>query len=287
MKKNLIVLIMALVAVLLIVSCEPEPKMYTVTFDVEGNKTAVEAQTVEEGSKATKPSNPTHVGWGFLRWSTTKDGETAFDFDKDTITADTTLYAVWKKSYIIGDKGPAGGWIFYDCDADNNSAINDGLTSEECGWRYLEAASADLVEEYIFGVYKKDNDASSVGTSAEVGKGKENTKKLIDAMGETAYERGDNKEKHAAQACADYGNGTDYDDWFLPSFNELKLVYENLKKQNLGGTWQTDASRDYYWSSTDINADPHLYALTLRFANGNQDVEYRYDDYNIRPVRSF
>ena len=286
MKKNLIVLIMALVAVLLIVSCEPEPKMYTVTFDVEGNKTAVEAQTVEEGSKATKPSNPTHVGWGFLRWSTTKDGETAFDFDKDTITADTTLYAVWKKSYIIGDKGPAGGWIFYDCDADNNSATNDGLTSEKCGWRYLEAASADLAEQYAFGLYNKDGSASSVGTSADIGKGKENTEKLIEAMGETAFNGNDNK-KHAAQACADYGNDTDYDDWFLPSSNELKLVYENLAKQNLGGTWQTDEYSGRYWSSTDINAYPHMYAHIVKFATGEVASESRYNSYYVRPVRSF
>ena len=286
MKKNLIVLIMAMVAVLLIVSCEPEPKMYTVTFDVEGNKTAVETQTVEEGSKATKPSNPTHVGWGFLRWSTTKDGETAFDFDKDTITADTTLYAVWKKSYIIGDKGPAGGWIFYDCDADNNSATNDGLTSEKCGWRYLEAASADLAEQYAFGLYNKDGSASSVGTSADIGKGKENTEKLIEAMGETAFNGNDNK-KHAAQACADYGNDTDYDDWFLPSSNELKLVYENLAKQNLGGTWQTDEYSGRYWSSTDINAYPHMYAHIVKFATGEVASESRYNSYYVRPVRSF
>ena len=286
MKKNLIVLIMAMVAVLLIVSCEPEPKMYTVTFDVEGNKTVVETQTVEEGSKATKPSNPTHVGWGFLRWSTTKDGETAFDFDKDTITADTTLYAVWKKSYIIGDKGPAGGWIFYDCDADNNSATNDGLTSEKCGWRYLEAASADLAEQYAFGLYNKDGSASSVGTSADIGKGKENTEKLIEAMGETAFNGNDNK-KHVAQACADYGNDTDYDDWFLPSFNELKLVYENLKEQNLGGTWQTDEYSGRYWSSTDINAYPHMYAYIVKFATGEVASESRYNSYYVRPVRSF
>ena len=31
------------------------------------------------------------------------------------------------KEYKIGDRGPAGGYIFYDCDADNDKEYNDGL----------------------------------------------------------------------------------------------------------------------------------------------------------------
>ena len=40
----------------------------------------------------------------------------------------------------VGTKGPTGGLIFYDVDADNDDFDNDGLASWECGYRYLEAA---------------------------------------------------------------------------------------------------------------------------------------------------
>ncbi|MBR2281558.1 MAG: hypothetical protein IJ863_02930, partial [Spirochaetales bacterium] len=43
----------------------------------------------------------------------------------------------------IGSYGPAGGRVFYDCDADNTEEDPDGednLKSDVCGWRYLEAA---------------------------------------------------------------------------------------------------------------------------------------------------
>ena len=289
MKKKILMLSMlVLAAVLLVVSCDngtKEPSEYTVTFDSNGG-TAVASQTVKKGEKATKPANPTHTGWGFLRWSLTDDGETAFDFENETVTGDITLHAVWKTSYIIGDRGPSGGWIFYDCDADNNLLVNDGLTSSKCGWRYLEAASADLAEEYVFGEYKVDDKSASLGTSGDIGKGKENTDDLTAAMGETVLCNG-KYVTYAAKACADWGNGTDYDDWFLPSSGELQKMYQNLKANNLGGTWQDSEYSCYYWSSTDVNATPHLYAVTVKFYSGVTDNQLRYEAKNIRPARRF
>lgn len=292
MKKKILMLSMlVLAAALLVVSCDngtKEPAEYTVTFDSNGG-TAVASQAVKEGEKVAKPANPTHTGWGFLRWSATKDGTTAFDFDKETVTGDITLYAVWKTSYKVGETGPAGGIIFYDCDEDDTESDPNGaddLTSATCGWRYLEVAPTDLSQKYIFGLYKVDGADSSVGTSAAVGKGKENTDALIAAMGAKAPGREDS-ETHAAQACADYGNGTDYDDWFLPSSSELHKIYENVKQKGLGGTWDTGEYTDYYWSSTDINGTPNLYAYTVHINTGAEDSEYRYDAYNVRPARRF
>ena len=44
--------------------------------------------------------------------------------------------------------GATGGYVFYDCDFDNDETNDgagpDGLKSSVCGWRYLEAAPADL-----------------------------------------------------------------------------------------------------------------------------------------------
>ncbi len=72
---------------------EPEPVTYTVTFDsAEGS--AVEAQTVESGSCAIKPVDPTRDGYTFKGWLL--NGE-AYDFSTP-VTADITLTALWEKN---------------------------------------------------------------------------------------------------------------------------------------------------------------------------------------------
>ncbi len=61
------------------------------------------------------------------------------------VAEDHTLYAkLVERTYAIGSTGPAGGYIFYDCDADNDSGNADGLVSSNAGWRYLEMAPTDV-----------------------------------------------------------------------------------------------------------------------------------------------
>ena len=200
-------------------------------------------------------------------------------------------FASCSKTYNIGDVGPAGGYIFYDCDADNKSGNYDGLISTECGWRYLEAAPTDLdgstVETtYRFGYYRTSSSGSNltIGTGTAIGTGKANTDVLVKAMGETTYprERGADKETYAAKACSDYSitvDGTVYDDWFLPSKDELNLMYENLYKKGLGSF-----ASNYYWSSSE---DSSYYAWRQSFGNGSQYDYNRGSNYSVRPVRAF
>ena len=71
-----------------------EKKKYTVTFNTNGG-TAVDSQTVEEGSTATKPATaPTKEGVVFAGWYKESTFENAFDFST-AIKADTTIYANW------------------------------------------------------------------------------------------------------------------------------------------------------------------------------------------------
>ena len=282
MKKALIILITVLLAVSMFTGCKNEPKVYTVTFDVNGGTGTIDPQTVVENEKAAKPTTvPTHTGWGFGGWSTTKDGTTAFDFDNTTITADITLYAMWQKTYAVGDKGPAGGYIFYDVDADNSETKNDGLTSAELGWRYLEVAPEDISGTFIFGFYRTSDGGTNekVGTKEGIGEGKANTEALVKAMGETTYSGAEGTEKgtYAAKACADYTCGG-YDDWFLPSQNELGWLIYNLSSQEKGGTWQND----FYWSSTE-----HTNIEAYRAKTGNSNTCGRNGTGYVRAVRVF
>ncbi len=68
---------------------------YTVTFDVGEHGTAPKSQTVKKGGKATRPEeDPSEEGWEFEGWF--KEGlETEFNFNTETINADTTVYAKW------------------------------------------------------------------------------------------------------------------------------------------------------------------------------------------------
>lgn len=71
-----------------------EAATYTVTFNSQGG-TSVASQTIASGGKVTKPADPTKKDYEFAGWYKEADCKTAWDFAKDTVTANTTLYAKW------------------------------------------------------------------------------------------------------------------------------------------------------------------------------------------------
>lgn len=187
--------------------------------------------------------------------------------------------------------GPAGGIVFYD----------KGEYSD--GWRYLEAAPFDLrvvngkptVDAmadgwgdaeffYVFGSYRDrpNGEAKLVGTNTSIGSGKANTKKLVDAMGDAAYtsNRSSDKEttaNYAARLCSELVYGG-YDDWFLPSKDELNLMYEELYKNGLGDL------NAVYWSSSEYDAKS---AWKQSFSSGGLYDNSRNSDGCVRPIRAF
>ena len=213
--------------------------------------------------------------------------------------------------------GPGGGYVFYDCDEDNDSGNADGLISTECGWRFLEAAPADLrvvdgvptVDSnasgylsgtyfFVFGYYRTTDDGSNLYvngtttynaadcTGTAIGTGKANTQLLVNAMGAETYSiySGASKTGNYAARLCDFltytVNGVTYDDWFLPSKDELNLMYMNLHEAGLGGFASSS-----YWSSSEYN-DYSYYAWIQYFSGGSQPY-YRYYDNRVRPVRAF
>jgi hypothetical protein len=172
--------------------------------------------------------------------------------------------------YKIGDKGPAGGIIFYD------KGDNSG------GWRYLEAAPKETEFKAEWGV-----DISVNGTSVEVGSGKENTR-LITAESkklEQQYKKNGEivravrvAEEAVARRCTEL-NINGYADWFLPSKSDLGWMYVNLKRKGLGGFGD-----DWYWSSSQIRSDV---AWPQEFSNGFQDGRSKDITFSVRAVRAF
>ncbi|MCF7929354.1 MAG: hypothetical protein K9L68_11400 [Spirochaetales bacterium] len=55
-------------------------------------------------------------------------------------------------------------------------------------------------------------------------------------------------------------NGIEFDDWFLPSKNELNDIYNKLKKNNVG-----DFDTAIYWSSAEYDS---IYAWPFLIGDG-------------------
>jgi hypothetical protein len=126
------------------------------------------------------------------------------------------------RPYKAGDIGPAGGMICYD----------KGEYSD--GWRYIERAPPESEFMAFWGPYGVD----IPGTGTDIGQGKENTvilAKYLSGLGESGA---------AAQLCNELEcNG--YDDWFLPSKDELVWVTLFLERSS-----DPIRRRAWYWSSS-------------------------------------
>ena len=72
-------------------------------YNYEGNDSVYKTVSTVNNGLASKPSDPTREGYVFDNWYKDSYCKIAFDFEKDTITANTSLYASWveKVSYNI------------------------------------------------------------------------------------------------------------------------------------------------------------------------------------------
>ncbi|MCL2185461.1 MAG: DUF1566 domain-containing protein [Treponema sp.] len=176
--------------------------------------------------------------------------------------------------YKIGDTGPAGGLIFYD----KGNSIG--------GWRYLEAALEDLGPSIFLSGAELDSLPKSVYESWEktmgdsgrgVGKGKYNTEYIM----QVAHARGGGF-GWAVQRCEIYESGG-FDDWFLPSRDELNFMYGNLYMRGLG-----NIKPEEYWSSSTWTDTWGSYrAWYINFYDGKHDNQNAAKQRRIRPVRQF
>lgn len=68
--------------------------LHPVMFETNGGS-AVESTGVSHGEKVTKPADPVRDGYLFDGWYKDAALTTLWDFDADTVTSSTTLYALW------------------------------------------------------------------------------------------------------------------------------------------------------------------------------------------------
>jgi len=185
-------------------------------------------------------------------------------------------YTIWDDSGIITED------IVYP------SLFVDGANSQiKIGDRYaggivfwldgngggLVAAPSDQSTVAQWGCYR-----TLIGTGTAIGTGNKNT---ID------IEAGCTTPVTAADICANLTLGG-YNDWFLPSKDELNEMYVN--KAAINTTAITNGGSGFapfnYWSSTEYNSDN---AWIHFFSDGEQFYEYKDDPFGnaVRAVRAF
>jgi hypothetical protein len=149
--------------------------------------------------------------------------------------------------YKIGDN-MYGGLIFY---------------LDESGEHGLVCATSDQVDS-PWGC------ADVVGAGGKsIGTGVQNTIDIVLSCPSEGY---------AAKACYDLElNG--YDDWFLPSLDELNLMCSNLYEHNLGGFYG-----NYYWSSSQYDASS---SYANNFLYNSTATRSKSDNARTRAVRAF
>jgi uncharacterized protein (TIGR02145 family) len=76
-----------------------------------------------------------------------------------------------------------------------------------------------------------------------------------------------------------------YNDWYLPSRDELELMYLNIGQGNALGLGNVGGFLNvYYWSSSEMGNN---LAWFKNFGNGFQDGAFKYDAHYVRAVRTF
>ncbi len=147
-----------------------------------------------------------------------------------------------------------GGIVFYVDDTGKHGLI--AATSDlSAFWQYCTGYNCGTL---VNGAY---------GTA--VGTGKQNTIDIVNALSGGS----------AAYTC-DQWVFAGYDDWFLPSIDELKLMYQY---KDMIGT--SNPLEDEYWSSTQVNEKK---AYTVDFLSGAKNTENKESKWPIvRAVRAF
>jgi hypothetical protein len=171
-------------------------------------------------------------------------------------------------TYEIGETGPANGIVCYD-----KGSYSDG-------WRYMEVANEDLqyAEWGCLGSLVSNTEKTEIGSG------------LLNSASIANYHDGLTNYYLNPSICNSLNNGTviaqkallfsnsNYKDWFLPSYNELELIYLNLHQNQIG-----NFENKKYWTSTQINENN---VKVLNFQNGANEVSSKIPTINTIKARA-
>jgi hypothetical protein len=188
-----------------------------------------------------------------------------------------------KSTYSLGDTGPGGGKIFYysaagfSCGPTGASTCKylevapnnwSGGTDPTVSW--AQSGPPNLAEDTV---------GNRLTLIADIGRGARNTKAIID-QGNT------NSASSAAARADSYSvvvNGVNYDDWILPSEDELSQLF--IQRVAVGMVF-AGAS---YWSSTSLTNGNGRYLVVTHVSSlpGGFAGDFKTRLFYVRPIRAF
>lgn len=214
---------------------------------------------------------------GEIKSISTTSNITTSKTESSSVSTNVSALSSNGKTYNIGDDGPGGGIIFYYSEAGFDVYEIDGST-KKC--HYLEVSKFDLGK--ISWCTQKDRRTSccDITTLTSVGAGRINTFKII----KSTHKGGTiTKENCAALVCYSYSTATTKaGDWFLPSKDELNLLYKNLRNVVLIGC---TGSNTRLWSSSQH--DDYSFAWYQWPSDDIQGIWSKDSTYSVRAVRAF
>ena len=196
---------------------------------------------------------------------------------------------------------PSGTWG-YSC---------QGISGGSGAWHPINPPGPPTVQSphAEFGCYKENVPL----TSASVGEGYNNTQILDNyqtaSAGSGCYSYHYNSQfpqpvnQVAHKLCSQYAtvgplDGKNYEDWFLPSSREARLMVMNVGPSSVYNTQTkfltngmnvngiTHPKAGLYWTST-INTTYHVKARVINTSNGATQWETRCHTHGVRPIRMF
>ena len=160
--------------------------------------------------------------------------------------------------YKVGDRGPAGGWVFYD-----KGSYSDG-------WRYIEVAPMETEKKLPRAKIVEKIKGTDSGGRIAMGTGKQYTEIILQSNQDYQIVK-------AAKICASLELNW-FKDWFLPCHSELNTL-ATIPTPQFGGPNLGGFNDGYYQVSSTYTGDD-----TVRFGSVNAN---RQDDLFVRAVRCF
>lgn len=170
--------------------------------------------------------------------------------------------------YKVDDEGPGGGIVFYV--SEKGFTVYDGQGGEVI-CHYLEMSKVSLGESRPGFMFMGRETKSGLGW------GKSNCYKIL----QNSYHV---EERCAAYRCSLYATETTKPgDWFLPSKDELNLMYRTQKERVLA----TGSNAEYFSSFSDYDDSHSSYSFCLYQNFNSGSTDYGPGERSVRAVRAF
>ena len=150
--------------------------LYTVTFK-NWNNTEIGRQTVKYGDKATVPAEPVRTGFTFAGWYKNAGLTIPWNFTRDTVTANTSIYAKWNAVYeltvpsfsINSQSIMNGSTRQISLEASGSRLLISGVEqTAEITYSYTEVADEDNLASLTGNILTLTPPESSVGKTVKI-----------------------------------------------------------------------------------------------------------------------